>query len=309
MATSSSPKNIAASRTLQVARAAGGGIPVNIPDLNLPAGNIISDGWESADMSAPGYPDFSWSNNMATSVVTMNPGPIAVWNNGAIANPPTDLTKNWAALVGDYCLRFRYEPGTEPGVFSEQRFSLVNRREPTLWMRYALRVPVNYVHENVPDIYPGENYTPSDNNKLWALWQDAYSTIGTGSNLRMEFRPDGNGGSVWDVDVSNGGQGTESVPFITVPGDRGKWMYICVRIVTESTPAASDGSITVWRKWADGQDTWEQTHSVTGQPYKAPDGEAPGWRAGYLMGADNSGYAVETEFFVDDFNLSTESLL
>jgi hypothetical protein len=317
LSTSNGPVSITESLILQAVRAAGGGGGAAVtPDLSLPAGNIVSDKFESADTSAPGFPDFSWDGQRSTSIVTMDPnlphctgvGPYAVYNNGNICKPPS-TAPDWTALHGDYSMRFRYELGTNTNAFAEQRWRLENgRTERELWMRYALRVPKNYVHENVPDIF-GESWTASDNNKLWAIWQDAYSTQGTGSNLRMEFRPDGNGGSVWDVDVSNGGEGTQSFPFITVPDDRGKWMYICVRVVTESTPAASDGSITVWRKWADGADTWEQTHSVTGQPYKAPDVGVAGWSAGYLMGADNSGYMEETEFLIDDFNLSTGSLL
>jgi hypothetical protein len=315
MATSSSPLSITAARTLQVELAAGGGGGAYVPDLSLPAGNIVNDDFSSGNLSAPGASDFNWGGNNSTSLVTMDEAtgdPTVIFSSSGaeIYNVLSGDPRDWTALHGGNCLRFRYEGGTDPGVFSEQSWNLVSRSEKTLWMRYALRVPTNYTHENVPDIY-GESYTPTANNKLWATWQDAYSTNGTGSNVRMEFRPDGAGGSVWDVDASNTvGGGTESFPFLTVPDDRGKWMYICVKLVTESTPGASDGSTTVWRKWADGVDTWEQTHSVTGAPYALPtDGTKQGWSAGYLMGADNSGYAEDTEFLLDAFTLSTESLL
>jgi hypothetical protein len=301
--------------TLAVARQAGSGGGGSAgpfePDLSLPAGNIVSDGFESGDLSAAGYPDFDWTEMRFTSLVTMSPSgnPTVIYNGSSIYNELVGDPRDWTALNGENSMRFAFNEGTDTNVFAEQRWRLVGRSEKTLWMRFAMRVPLNYIHENVPDIY-GESYSPTPNNKLFFIWMDSYT--GTGAKVGMEFRPDGAGGSNFylkTIGVGNGGD-RGSVPFITYPDDQGRHMYLAVKVVTESTPGASDGSVEVWRKWAESGSVWQKTHELLGEPFNLPtDGSFPGWSFGYLMGADNSGYAEQTEFLIDDFNLSTASLL
>lgn len=291
------------------------------PDLTLPAGNIVSDDFSSGDLDAPNANGFSWGNSgnqRYTSLVTMDPAtndPTVVFSSGGdpTYNVLTDDPRDWTALHGDNSLRFSFRAGTHTNVFAEQRWGLIGRSEKVLWMRFALRVPTNFIHENVPDVF-GEPRTVSSNNKLFKVWMDGYGHSGTGVTIGMEFRPNGNGGSSFYIinggpsgaDIAIGDQ--EKFPFISV-ADRGRWMYICCEMVTESTPGAKDGRMVVYRKWA-GEPTFTKTHEVTNQEFLVPpDGSYPGWSHGYLLGADNSGYAEDTEFLLDDFHLSTESLL
>lgn len=86
-------------------------------------------------------------------------------------------------------MRFAYTAGGDASVFSQQNWKLVSRAEKTLWLRKALRVPTNYIHENVP------GSPATSNNKLLTIWMDAYSFNGDGTTLDLEFVRDGAGGS------------------------------------------------------------------------------------------------------------------
>lgn len=268
--------------------------------LTAMAGNILNDSFESGDMSAPGDHSFSWSNNNGTSVVTMDPGPLVVWNNGPRNNSVEGDERDWNAFDGDYSLRARYGAG---GSWTEQRFSIGSAHQE-LWMSFWLRVPVNFHHQNP---------STSANNKLLSLWMDDYSAKGDGSTVNMEFRPDGSGNSRFYVkttkgryNVTGGDQG--SVSFISVPEHRGKWMNLVIRVVAESSEDKSDGTVEVWRKW-EGESSYTKTHDRTNQPLRLPASGPQGFSNGYLMGWANASYEVDTEFLIDDFKLSTESLL
>lgn len=308
----------------------GGGFESDIPpiafdepDLTLPAGNIVSDDFASGDLSTTGPAnDFDWTTMRFTSLVTMDPAtddPTVIYTSGgsSVYNVLTGDPRNWKALHGNNCMRFSFNLGTDTNVFAEQRWGLLSRFEKTIWLRFALRVPTNYFHENVPDIY-GEPTAPTANNKLFFLWTDSYSntTSGGGVSVGMEFGPTGDGGSYFYIKNSgptdiglNKSDIQPYTPFISYPEDLGRWMYVAVKLVTESATGASDGSCEVWRKWS-GQSAWTNTHALFNQPYQEPtNGSAPGWSGGYFMGADNSGYREDTEFLIDNVNLSTVSLL
>ena len=53
----------------------------------------------------------------------------------------------------------------------------------------------------------------------------------------------------------------------------------------------------------------ELSAALVGRNFAAPSDGPDGWSAGYVLGWSNSGYAEETEFLVDEFPVSTESLL
>jgi hypothetical protein len=186
---------------------------------------------------------------------------------------------------------------------TEQRFS-IGSAQKELWASWWLRVPVNFEHLDGPS---------SDNNKLFMFWMDDYSTRGDGSTVGMEYRPDGSGGSEWYVKVGSGrntalGGDQGKGPFISYPSDQGRWMKIVVRIKAETSADAADGLMQVWRRW-EGESSYTQTHNQTSQPIRIPSGGPNGITAGYLMGYANSAYGQTTEFLIDDFSLSTGSLL
>jgi hypothetical protein len=85
-------------------------------------------------------------------------------------------------------------------------------------------------------------------------------------------------------------------------------MKIVVRLRAETSAGAADGLMQVWRRWED-EGSFTQTHNRTGQPIRIPSGGPNGFAAGYLMGYANSAYGQDTEFLIDDFTLSTTSLL
>jgi hypothetical protein len=263
-----------------------------------PTGDLIVDGFESADMSTATN-GFSWARNNRTSVVRDDG--CAVWNNGAIENcGQSDDWESRPGSGGSHALRFRYAAG-EP--MTEQRYS-IGAAHRELWASWWLRVPVNFEHLDGPS---------SDNNKLFMFWMDDYSTRGDGSTVGMETRPDGSGGARWYVKVSPGrgsvlGGDQGSTPFISYPSDQGRWMKIVVRLRAETSAGAGDGLMQVWRRWED-EGSFTQTHNRTSQPIRVPSGGPNGFSAGYLMGYANSAYGQDTEFLIDDFTLSTTSLL
>jgi hypothetical protein len=284
MATSSSPLSITATRTLQAVRAA-------TPQLVV--GNIVNDGFESADFSSPGYPNFSWSNVNRTYIVTSE---AVVYDGTGVVYKPS--TKDRVPKSGQHSLMFQYPPGAFQ---SEQRFN-IGGAYPEIWMSFWLRVPVNFSHPSAPPA----------NQKLFNIWMDGYSNTGAGSTAGMEFSPNGAGGSNFFVKVSSGDFNVTNaplgtVPFITVPDDQGRWMSLVVHIKSETQPNLQDGVMGVWRKWEDEQN-YSKTHDLSSLPIKL-DSAAGGFKAGYLMGFANSPYPDWTEFFIDDFKLSTTSLL
>lgn len=256
---------------------------------------LASDSFESGDMSAPSHDGFSWERNNRTSIVSSTG---VLWSNGS-KDIDIPSGRDWTAYDGENSLRFRY-PAREN--MAEQRFSL-NESHPELWASFWLRVPANFYHQ-------------SGNQKLFALWMDGYSAHGDGSTITLEFRPDGSNEAGSSVFYANVGKGRSNItggdigihPFITVPSDRGRWMNLVIRVVAESSEDESDGILEVWRKWED-ESSYTQTQDLDGLPIRIPSDGPNGFKKGYLMGWANGAYSEDTEFLLDDFTLSTESLL
>jgi hypothetical protein len=239
---------------------------------------------------------FTWSSNKLSNLVRDEwdfdpPGGRMVWSNGV-----TDVfvSRDWRTKSGRHSLRFFYPAGEE---WSEQRFALgVALKE--VWFRYWLRVPVNYVHT-------------TGNNKFFALWMDAYS--GQGPIVFWQLMPtDGTISTIRHSQVAIGGGpdvgGTVEPAFIRIPEDRGRWMQVVFRIIAATERGSNDGVVEMWRRWEDEPDFTkfhEKTDADIGPPPNGPDG----WKGGYLMGWANGVYPENTEFLLDDFTVSTTSLL
>ncbi|MFT6907219.1 MAG: hypothetical protein ACJAS1_003896 [Oleiphilaceae bacterium] len=256
---------------------------------------IVTDSFESGDFSAPNTSGFSWSHTATTSVVTAT---TEVFNTSLLNEPAPEISQ-WEAKTGDHALMLRYNVGKS---WTEQRFSF-NEPQPDIWMSFWLRVPINFTHP--------EKGGAGDNQKLFFLWMDGYSTKGEGSSVGMEFRGNGQGGSYFYGKISPGGfNGTAGdrglAPFIEVPGDRGRWMHLVVHVASENSAGSSDGLMEVWRKW-EGDSEYTKTQDLKNQPIRLSS-SVKGFSHGYLMGWANAVYPVETEFLIDDFNLSTTSL-
>lgn len=257
--------------------------------------SIFFDSFESGDMSASNGAGFQWEGNNGTSIVTADR---VVYSNG-----PTNVAipngRNWSPKSGEHSLRFLYEPNE---AWTEQRFR-IGKAYPEIWMGFWLRVPLNYSHPTVEGA--------SDNQKLFALWMDDYSSRGEGSTVSMEFRGSGGGSSYFYGKVSSGGytvtgSDLSPAPFIDVPRDRGRWMHLVVHVTSESSAGAKNGTMEVWRRW-DSESDYTKTHDLNGQPIRLSS-TVRGFAAGYLLGWANAAYPVATEFLLDDFELGTSPL-
>jgi hypothetical protein len=276
-------------------------VPLQAALSTAPAGDVVFfDDFESGELVSRGR-GFRWNNSNRASIVRRDG--CAVWNNRPIENcGASAFSDTWEGAPesgGNHALRFRYPAGQEE---AEQRFT-IGSAHPEMWASWWMRVPVNFEHLSVRN----------PNNKLFMFWMDDYSDKGDGSTVGMEFRPNGEGGSNWYVKVSPGGNVTlrgdqGSTPFIAYPGDQGRWMKIVVRMKAESSEGAADGIVQVWRRW-EGQNSFALTHDLNAQPIRLPAEGPRGFSAGYLMGWANSTYGEDTEFLLDNFTLSTTTLL
>lgn len=265
--------------------------PTSVPDL-------FSDSFESQDLSASAASvnnaNFQWTSGNRTSVLTQ------VDASTARRVYPTAFIQDYTdgrdvtAKTGSYSLGIEYAAGVE---MAEQRFAFDPQQE--LWIRYWIRVPENFVHES-----------PTTNSKFLALWSDGYSNTGDGSTIWFNFWPDGNGGSDAAFTYSDGGYvvggpHNDYTPFIST-SDRGRWMQI-VAHVNLGTNGANDGVIELFRRWEDESD-FTTIHSVNNVNLRTPS-SPNGLAEGYLMGWINNAYAEDTWWLIDDFELSTGSLL
>ncbi|MFC7294335.1 hypothetical protein [Marinobacter aromaticivorans] len=252
--------------------------------------SIVYDSFESGDFSAPSAHGFRWSTNSAmTSIVTSTTELFRT----SVINAPAPEGSQWEAKSGEHALRLFYPAGQH---WTEQKFYL-DKPQPEIWMSFWLRVPTNFTHP--------KRGKAGDNQKLFRLWMDKYSQQGDGSTVGMSFRGDGHGGSYFFAKI-NGSHDIGKVPFIAIPGDRGRWMHLVVHLDSESVPGASDGLMEVWRKW-EGDTDYTKTHDIRNQPINLSSTKK-GFAAGYLMGYANAVYPVDTEFMIDDFELSTSPL-
>lgn len=256
--------------------------------------SIVSDSFESGDFSAPGSPGFKWSSvtPTPTSIVTAT----ALVFQTTLLNKSAPETSQWEAKSGEHALRFLYPAGED---WVEQRFAL-SEPQPEIWMSFWLRVPTNYAHPKVKGA--------SDNQKLFTVWMDGYSNKGEGSTVGMEFRGSGGGSSYFYGKVSRGdyhvaGSDQGRFQFIQIPNDLGRWMHLVVHVASETSTGAKDGVMEVWRKW-EGDSSYIKTHDLKSQPIKLSS-SVNGFSRGYLMGWANAPYPIDTEFLIDNFELST----
>ena len=240
---------------------------------------------------------FRWGSPNRTSIVRddgcavhINPPRCVEGNPGEWENGP--------GVAGRHSMRFRY-PALEP--WSEQRFN-IGGSYPELWMSFWIRVPINYVHENAMGT--------GDNNKLFALWADSYSSgpviVG---GLWRDPATNSTRFGIATTQTTLGQTGfvmAEGI-FWRNPEDRGRWMHFVTQAKFSETGDTTSGLVRTWSRWEDATDytllVERGNYEFTAQP-----GGNTGWSGGYLMGWANSGYAETTEFLIDDVALSTQPL-
>jgi hypothetical protein len=193
------------------------------------------------------------------------------------------------AKTGNYSLRALYEAGK---YMTEQRFHL-NKNYTDLWIGYWIRVPDNFYHGRL-------------NNKFLSVWPETYDTRGT---VTWQTRPSGSGGAV--LVYQDGGvtdNENDGKPFISVPGDRGRWMHVVAHVKSASSSTAKDGVIQFFRRW-NGESSYTKIHEKLNANTWESGASAQGISHGFLMGWANDAYDQNTEWFIDDFTLSETSLL
>lgn len=252
------------------------------------AETLFEDGFETGDLSLRGQSGFSWSGTNRTNVVSQS-----VRDDGT----PKPAGSDWTAKEGNHSLLFRY-PAGEP--MSEQRFAIGGAHDE-IWISFWTRVPINYTH----------NQDSPSNNKFLAVWMDDYSYQGDGSTVFWGTWSNGRGGSDIAIAYSEGGNEVagaydQSVPFISVPQDRGRWMRVVFRMKSESTRGARDGIIEMWRKW-EGQSGFTKIHEELSAGISKPASGPQGFSRGYLMGWSNPTYVEDTEWLLDSFRIATEN--
>ena len=194
--------------------------------------------------------------------------------------------QDWSAKHGDYSLLFDYAANVN---MAEHRFTFDPLSE--IWLKYWVRVPVNYDHGNL-------------NNKFLSIWQKTYDDSGT---LTLQTRPDGSGGALL-VAQDGGVIGTEDLakPFIKVPDDRGRWMEIVIQVKAAYSDTSNDGEYRLFRRWENEQ-SFAIIHEYTNMVNQYSDGT--GYRSGYFFGWANDPYSEDTYWLLDDIIISRESLL
>ena len=269
-----------------------------VTSFQVHSATIFTDSFESADLSATNAEGFKWTDNAWTSVISSTEEVYGVTNTPRTkANAASFPGKDWTPHDGNYSLRFRYSAGA---FMSEQRFDLGTPRKE-LWIRYWIRVPVNFKYGPV-----------SDPNKFFAIWMDGYSQSGDGSTIWL---------SMWRKNITDAQLGftyslggkTSSVsfkqyiPFFTV-ADAGKWMQVVLHFKAESSLGTSNGIIQTFRRW-DGESKFIKLHDTVSAPIKIPIGGPDGFKAGYILGWANAAYEANTEWLVDDFVIFDSSPL
>lgn len=238
----------------------------------------FSDSFESGDLTASDSNGFKWMPK----------------------NERTGVVKRSDSKNGDYSLRFIYPAGV---FISERRFDM-GKAYPEIWIKYWLRVPVNFIHEK------SINSNWASNNKLFALWMDQYTSKGDGPTVVWEFWKNGEGGSNLAVHYNKGGYGgtnkqVQFTPFIKYPDDQGRWMKIIMHIKAATSRLSNDGVIQMWRRWDD-EGNFTKFHELNDANIASPPNGPLGWQKGYLMGWSNSGFKEDTEWLIDDFTVSNE---
>jgi hypothetical protein len=187
----------------------------------------------------------------------------------------------------------------------------LGRECDSLWLEWEVYVPSNYTHRN--------NYTPAgppvdpltDNNKFIHLWGNSYSsgyhqpnvelnnngvTLDNPSDgksyvlAKMRYSADqGSGFAGLNMEIDSGNPVLVGASSPMVPGT---WNTVRYYTKKETTLGAADG---VWKLWVNGSVVLNLTGLKMGA--SDPAKYATGCEYGYFLGAANSGFTEQTDFF------------
>lgn len=239
---------------------------------------LFVDSFESGSLSATNADGFRWGGTNKTGIVN---------SSATVFGANLFSGTGWTAKTGAHSLRFQY-PATN--YMSEQRFSL-GRHYTEIWIGYWIRVPLNFTQGG-------------GNNKFAAFWTNVYDGSG---DVTWQMRPTSGGNA--KLVVQDGGTTQYEVDaatnFINVSTDRGRWMQVAIRMRPATASGANNGIIEFYRRWSNESSYTRLYSKTTARFYEG----GQGIHEGYLMGWANAPYSVDTEWLLDDFTVSIESLI
>ena len=211
---------------------------------------------------------------------------------GGSSHGPEDLVEvsNDRAHSGSYSLKFHYEGGPSgDDAWAEQRFVFGNNKT-NFYIRFYIYFPSNFTVRN----------DSPNNNKAIVVWGDNYSSKGAqGQEFTANaFVPKAHKvwvGGGWELSCDGGFGNIESIDGI------GHWsmsnltlrQWICFEYHFKADSGSGDGAMEFW---VDGVKQYGGTNLTWIGATCSPSY----FNAGYLLGWANSGYAEDTDIFIDD---------
>ena len=176
--------------------------------------------------------------------------------------------------------------------FSEHRVTMTSRYTD-LWIMYDLYIPANYYHR--PE--------SGANNKFFAIFRDPYPA--SGYSVNFSTYPNGSGGSHIEVHYFNN---HAEEPYLTpesgrnfiTSADAGRWHNIILHFKVPTGQGTNDGVMELWKNGS-------RIVNITNLASWGGSGTNYMDQA-YLIGWANSGYAQQTDFYVDNFVISDTPL-
>jgi hypothetical protein len=206
-------------------------------------------------------------------------GMASFWTGNVYVTITDDLPKD-----GSHSSKWLF-PGVPIDVdgWAEARFDL-GREYYELSIMFDWYIPAHYFHRDSPG---------GDNNKLLRLWAKSYddlekigaSTYNQGSSGDSQVGEDYRIQATWGQSTNI----TNRQDFIT-EADHGKWMGLGIYI-----KSATDTSPAIMRIYKNGQ-LFHEADKITNNHLPG----AQGYRYGYLLGWANSGFDIETIFYMDN---------
>lgn len=243
--------------------------------------------------AAPASAAIIFQDDFSTGNISKKLNGAAFWTDNSSNYQQPSATKLSSITVqpevgGGYSVRALYAGTTNvaEGARPELRFTL-GGQYPELWISYKVYIPANYYHRNG---------AVSSNNKFFII----DNMIGS-QFMDFETFPVGNGSDVANMQLKYNGvnhdfQGGASQWYVGTPEDRGAWHYYVLHLKVATSATASDG---VSQAWKDGN----LVRQFLNLPNYTPG--ANYFEEGYIFGASNSGFAVDTELRLDDITFAT----
>jgi len=231
---------------------------------------LFQDGFESAAF--------------ATKTISTVTGAVASW----IDRDDVSVVSGHAKS-GVYAAKLHFTGNLDPSVdaWSELRFDL-GKLTPEVWIKYDLYIPANYIHRGT-----------GTNNKFFRLWG---ATYGEHEQVGASMWPNHNGDGFSRIvaDWYCGSQGMTSCGQFNEPhivaSDRGTW--VTFKIYVKAATAQNFGTMKIWKN-----NTLIVDDTNLVDNYFVSGTHA--YRYGYILGWANSGFAQDTDFYLDNVIMGT----